>query len=779
MPTPSVPLLLGCAALMLVACSPKPAPAPSKPPPEVSQPAKDPYAGGQQYPWSDQLDTHEADPYADGRRYPWTSPTAASGLETHSPEDSQNFLSRLPWTSATNGWGPVERDRSNGWQNPGDGAPLNIAGRRFTRGLGVHAASEIRYALGGQCSTFTAFVGVDDEVGGRGSVRFRVFGDAVLLFDSGVRRGGERSLPVNVGVAGVRELRLVVSDGSDDNTYDHADWGDAALTCAATPPDTDVFLSDLAYVSASNGWGPVELDRSNGQQGLRDGGTLSLRGQTFDRGLGVHAPSTLEYDLGRACTAFSAHLGLDDEAGGRGSVEFQVFGDGKKLYDSGVVRGDAPVQLAGVDVTGVQALKLVVTNGGDDINDDHADWAGARLRCGLSTTGTPGTLDPDFGNGGRADAGGVDVVTEDDGALVVLDANFGVTRLSKSGVVLAQGAATLDGEASALARQPDGGLIAVGHSDGQITALRYRQDLTLDPTFGQGGVVRLSLGTPGHSADSDSVRSAATDVAVQPDGKIVLVGYAARPYSPFPDVTLSDDDFAVVRLDSGGTPDSSFGQGGVTITALNGQLGAMEESSDRLYSMVLQPDGRIVVAGEAHYDANNYSAVVARYLNNGTLDPAFAQDGVAYGDLGERNTFHAVALAPDGSIVAGGGTRRFFTSALLQRFSADGVAGPAVHFQFKEPENPLAYQTVVTTLLTREDGSVILGGYEDGDTYVSRFDQTLTQDPTFGNAPQGNLRVSPGLVIALTRAAGRSFIATTAQATATGTEGRGTLRLFY
>ncbi|MBB6015763.1 NPCBM/NEW2 domain-containing protein [Deinococcus radiopugnans] len=775
MSTPFVPLLLGCAALLLVSCSPKPAP---PGPPDDGRPADSPYTGGRQYPWSDRLAPHGADAYADGHRYPWRSPTAASGLDSRPTENGHNLLSALPWTSATNGWGPVERDRSNGWQASGDGTTLKVGGRTFASGLGVHADSEIRYALGGQCQTFTASVGVDDEVGPRGSVRFNVFGDDTLLSGGEVRRGGESALPIEVGVTGVQELRLEVR-GGEDNHYDHADWGDAAVECTAAAPDNDITLSRLAYVSASNGWGPVELDRSNGPQGLRDGGPLTVAGQAFATGLGVHAPSTLEYDLGGVCTTFSAQLGVDDETGGRGSVTFQVSGDGRTLYDSAVVRGHDPVTPARVDVTGIHALKLTVTDGGDGLNHDHADWAGARLDCGTSAPGRAGTPDPSFGTGGRADAGGVDVVAEDGGAVVVLDANFGVTRLSPSGAVLGQGTARLNGEASALARQPDGGLIAVGHADGQMTALRYRPDLSLDSAFGQGGVVRLELGVADHASDGDPVRSAATDVAAQPDGRVVLVGYAARPYSPVPDVTLSDDDFAVVRLDRNGAPDPAFGQGGVTTTTLNGRLGATGDSADRLYSAALQPDGRIVVAGEAHYDANNYSAVVARYRADGTLDPAFAQGGLAFGDLGGRNTFHAVALEPDGTIVAGGGTRRFFTSALLQRFSADGVAGPAVNFQFKEPDNPLAYQTVVTTLAAQDDGHLLLGGFEDGYTYVARFSASLTQDLNFGDAPQGNVPVSPGLRIALATPAGRSFAVTTAQTTASGTQGQGTLRLFY
>ncbi|OLV17045.1 NPCBM/NEW2 domain-containing protein [Deinococcus marmoris] len=792
MKTSLAPLFFVCGPLLLASCSGKQPPLPPLPdpvPPVDTTPADNPYAGGKQYPWTNRLELAVADPYAAGRSYPWVSPTAASSLKAQGPADGQNFLSGVQWTSATNTWGPVELDHSNGEQNADDGSALSVGGSTFAKGLGVHAASEIHYALGGQCNTFTARVGVDDEVGARGSVQFRAFGDGRMLFNSGVRRGGDPALPVNLSVAGIRELRLVTGDGGDGIEYDHADWGDAALSCKVALPGKDVWLSDLAYVSAQSGWGPVEFDRSNGEQGLRDGGALTIAGRTFDRGMGVHAPSALDYDLGRTCTAFSAQLGLDGEVGKRGSVVFEVYGDGQKLYDSGPLRGGDPARQAVVDLRGVQTLRLSATDGGDGLAYDHADWADARLQCGTAVTGQPGTLDPGFGEAGRSSVGGVATVTENGGTLVVLGGHFGLTRLSPSGVVLARGAATpngaatLNGAASALALQPDGALIAVGYLDGQMVALRYRPDLTLDPGFGVGGVVRLRLGVAASQYDSDPVRSAATAVTVAPDGQIVLAGYASRPFSPAPGVTLSDDDFALVRLGSDGRPDLTFGKSGVVTTPLNALLAGGDASTDKLYGVALQPDGKIVVAGEAQYDANNYSSVVARYLGTGKLDPSFSGDGIALGGLGERSTFHAVAVEKGGAILLGGGTGRFFTSALLQRFSPVGEAGEGVRFQFRVPENAQLFQTVVTALRPQSDGRVVLGGYAGDTTFVSRFGADLTQDLTFGATSGGavsggNVPVGSGSLIALTQDAERRIIATTAQFTATGIEGDGTVRLF-
>ena len=141
------------------------------------------------------------------------------------------YLSDRPWSSATSGWGPVELDRSNGDDGPSDGRPLEMNGVTYAKGLGVHAASEIRYSIAG-CSSFTAQVGVDDEVGDNGSVVFQVWADTIKVFDSGVMTGASPTQSVNVSLTGRSELRLIVTSGGDNLFYDHADWADPSITCS-------------------------------------------------------------------------------------------------------------------------------------------------------------------------------------------------------------------------------------------------------------------------------------------------------------------------------------------------------------------------------------------------------------------------------------------------------------------------------------------------------------------------------------------------------------------
>ena len=157
---------------------------------------------------------------------------------------------------------------------------------------------------------------------------------------------------------------------------------------ASALPSSSVYLSDLNPTSSTNGWGPVEKDRSNGEANLGDGRRITIGGVGYDKGLGVHSDSQISYALNGA-TRFQAVLGVDDEVGNSGSVQFQVFGDGTKLYDSGTVRGTDSGQSVVVDVSGRSTLTLKVLNGGDDYALDHADWADAKLLYGADV-GVPG-----------------------------------------------------------------------------------------------------------------------------------------------------------------------------------------------------------------------------------------------------------------------------------------------------------------------------------------------------------------------------------------------------
>lgn len=153
------------------------------------------------------------------------------------------------------------------------------------------------------------------------------------------------------------------------------------LEALIPPPTTVSYLSDLTPVSASNGWGPFERDRRNGEQGANDGGPIVIRGTTYAKGLGVHAPSVIVYPLGGFCHRFRAVIGIDDyvPAGNTAaSVTFRVLADGTEIFASAVLtRSSAPVSVD-VPVTGVQSLRLEA-NPGASQNSDHADWADARL----------------------------------------------------------------------------------------------------------------------------------------------------------------------------------------------------------------------------------------------------------------------------------------------------------------------------------------------------------------------------------------------------------------
>jgi uncharacterized delta-60 repeat protein len=186
----------------------------------------------------------------------------------------------------------------------------------------------------------------------------------------------------------------------------------------------------------------------------------------------------------------------------------------------------------------------------------------------------------------------------------------------------------VSGGAAALAFQPDGKIVVAGSGDNNFALIRYQADGHLDPSFGNGGLVTTEVGE----------WSGAAALALRPDGKIVVAG-------------STDGSIALIRYQADGHLDPSFGDGGTVITHPD------RESYAR--AVAVQRDGKIIVAGDVSSSGyipdmgiGSYDGVVVQYQANGTVDPQFGTEGVVISV--HINKVHALALQPDGKILVAG-----------------------------------------------------------------------------------------------------------------------------
>ncbi len=134
----------------------------------------------------------------------------------------------------------------------------------------------------------------------------------------------------------------------------------------ARAADMKVETLDLSKMSA--GWQVPLADKSVG------GAPLKVAGQTFENGIGTHADSQLAINVFGTATHFSTLVGVDDEVGGKGSVVFEIYVDGKLVATSGTMHGGNKPKKLEADITGAKQIALVVQSNDDGIDSDHADW---------------------------------------------------------------------------------------------------------------------------------------------------------------------------------------------------------------------------------------------------------------------------------------------------------------------------------------------------------------------------------------------------------------------
>ncbi len=135
-----------------------------------------------------------------------------------------------------------------------------------------------------------------------------------------------------------------------------------------------VSVGSLDLSKVRQEWGEPQADKSV------DGNPLTIGGKTYEKGLGTHAASAIWIDLKGDAERFTAYVGVDDEDNANGgTVEFRIVGDKRELWKSKVISSGMPAEKVEVDLKGVKTLQLLVSDGGDGIDHDHADWADAKI----------------------------------------------------------------------------------------------------------------------------------------------------------------------------------------------------------------------------------------------------------------------------------------------------------------------------------------------------------------------------------------------------------------
>lgn len=326
------------------------------------------------------------------------------------------------------------------------------------------------------------------------------------------------------------------------------------------------------------------------------------------------------------------------------------------------------------------------------------------------------TLDPSLGGSGQvvtSVAGtGHAVLRQPDGKFLIVGArnvtgqgsNFALLRFhgdgaadtafGANGVVTTDfGGQGLNDYGYAVALQDDGKIVVAGISDSRFAVARYTSAGALDTTFATGGRFTWSDGAP-----SFMCWHGGRGIAIQPDGRILIGGSVDGGGGSLLDV--DGDQVALLRLTAAGTLDATFGQNGVAVVDLGG--------ADRARSVLLQPDGRIVLSGNS-----GSQVALVRYLSSGQPDFSFGDGGATFTGLDGYAAYgYAAAQQADGRIVVAGYAREGTANRqfLVARYDADGHLDPTFGAGGVSLTDVQLGDEVADDVAIQEDGRIVVVG---------------------------------------------------------------------
>src|SRR6185369_5396991 len=371
----------------------------------------------------------------------------------------------------------------------------------------------------------------------------------------------------------------------------------------------------------------------------------------------------------------------------------------------------------------------------------------------ISPAQSSGTLDAGYGTGGKvttdfaasASVGGVAV--QSDGKIVAAGAvqfsassDFALARYNTDGTLDgsfgAGGKVTTDFTggydfATSVVVQPDGKILAGGNAGmapfAGFALVRYNSDGSLDATFGTGGKVATGF----FDTVFGQVSATAYSLALQPDGKVVLAGYANLK---------GGESFALARYNANGTLDAGFGTGGRVSTDFDP---SGQGSFAFAYTVAVQQDGKMVAAGESTINGQRDFAL-ARYNSNGSLDAGFGTGGKLNTDFsGFADLAGSVTVQQDGKIVAAGAAATSTAASssfnfALARYNSNGTLDNTFGKGGKVTTDFAGASDTASDVAIQPDGKIIaagtatINGFTDGAFGLARYNSNGTLDTTFG-----------------------------------------------
>ena len=369
---------------------------------------------------------------------------------------------------------------------------------------------------------------------------------------------------------------------------------------------------------------------------------------------------------------------------------------------------------------------------------------------------------PSYGGETSSHSSARDVLIQNDGKIVTAGTRsagsgteFGLARFSANGIIDptfgTNGMVTTDfinppytissnyDAVNAISLQTDGKIIAVGNTTNyalyntlDVALARYNTNGSLDTSFGVGGKV---------FTDFDGRADSAMDVAIQPDGKIVIVGKTGFVnYSSNPAISSNNANFIIARYNTNGTIDNTFGTSGKVILPFG-----LTTVGDFGKSLVILSNGKLLIGG-----LSGLNFALARLNTNGALDTTFGTNGKVLTDF---NTFGSnlvsfidMTVQEDGKILAAGSKYTSYDAGdgfALVRYNADGsldtdfATGGFAYTEFNYQDD------VINKILIQSDSKILAVGYGAGTLAFARFDTNGMPDSTFGYSHTGKEIVYP------------------------------------